>query len=113
MSPRRRRILLVALAVAVIALIAAPAALAAAGGGSSGFGGGDGGGGGGGGGNGFVIYIVVDLLIHIAVLGHGTTERGVAVLPRITAMMPALVAFEDLCRRSGNGFRPFAGGHRH
>jgi predicted lipid-binding transport protein (Tim44 family) len=54
----------------VIALIAAPGALAAAGGGSSGFGGGEGGGGGGGG-NGFVLYIVVDLLIHIAVLGHG------------------------------------------
>ena len=69
MSPRRRRILLVAIAVAALTLLAAPAALAAAGGGSSGFSGG--GGGGGGGGNGFVLYIVVDLLIHIAVLGHG------------------------------------------
>jgi predicted lipid-binding transport protein (Tim44 family) len=69
MSPRRRRILLVALAVAALALLAAPAAFASAGGGSSGFSGG--GGGGGGGGNGFVLYIVIDLLIHIAVLGHG------------------------------------------
>ena len=69
MTPRRRRILLVALAIAAISLIVAPAAFAAAGGGSSGFS--DGGGGGGGGGNGFVVFILVDLLIHIAVLGHG------------------------------------------
>jgi predicted lipid-binding transport protein (Tim44 family) len=67
-SPRRRRTLFVALAVTAIALLAAPAAFAAAGGGSSGF---SGGGGGGGGGNGFVVFILVDLLIHIAVLGHG------------------------------------------
>ena len=69
MTPRRRRLLLVALAVLVVALIAAPAALASAGGGSSGFS--DGGGGGGGGGNGFALYIIIDLLLHIAVLGHG------------------------------------------
>jgi predicted lipid-binding transport protein (Tim44 family) len=68
MSPRRRRILLVALAVTALVLLAAPAAFAAAGGGSSGF---SDGGGGRGGGNGFVLYIVFDLLIHIAVLGHG------------------------------------------
>jgi predicted lipid-binding transport protein (Tim44 family) len=68
MSPRRRRILLVALAVIALVLLAAPAAFAAAGGGSSGF---SDGGGGRGGGNGFVLYIVFDLLIHIAVLGHG------------------------------------------
>jgi predicted lipid-binding transport protein (Tim44 family) len=68
MSPRRRRILLVAIAVAALALIAAPAAFASAGGGSSGF---SGGGGEGGGGNGFVVFVLFELLIHIAVLGHG------------------------------------------
>jgi predicted lipid-binding transport protein (Tim44 family) len=70
MSPRRRRILLTALAVIAVTLIAAPAAFAGAGGGSSGFSGG-GGGGGGGGGNGFALFIIFELLIHIAVLGHG------------------------------------------
>jgi predicted lipid-binding transport protein (Tim44 family) len=68
MSPRRRRILLTALAVLALLLIAAPAALASAGGGSSGF---SDGGGGGGGGNGFALFIIIDLLIHIAVIGHG------------------------------------------
>jgi predicted lipid-binding transport protein (Tim44 family) len=43
--------------------------LAAAGGGSAGFGGG--GEGGGGGGKGFALYIILQLLIRIAVLGHG------------------------------------------
>jgi predicted lipid-binding transport protein (Tim44 family) len=69
MSPRRR-ITLIFVAVLALALLVAPAALAAAGGGSSGFSGG-GGGGGGGHGSGFALYIIVDLLIHIAVLGHG------------------------------------------
>jgi len=69
MTPRRRRILLIVIAVIAVALIAAPAAFAAAGGGSSGFS--DGGGGGGGGGKGFALYLIIDLLIHIAVLGHG------------------------------------------
>ena len=68
MSPRRRRILLTGLAVLALTLIAAPAAFAAAGGGSSGF---SGGGGGGGHGNGFALYLIFDLLIHIALLGHG------------------------------------------
>ncbi len=45
--------------------------LAAAGGGSGGFGGGGEGGGGGGGRGGFGLYIVLQLLIRIAVLGHG------------------------------------------
>lgn len=68
MNPRRRRAaVLVLLAVAALCLIAAPAAFAGAGGGSSGFSGGEGGGGG----NGFALYIIFDLLIHIAVLGHG------------------------------------------
>jgi predicted lipid-binding transport protein (Tim44 family) len=67
----RKRTILIALAVTVISLIAVPAALAAAGGGSSGFSGGGGGGSGGGHGSGFALYIIIDLLIHIAVLGHG------------------------------------------
>jgi predicted lipid-binding transport protein (Tim44 family) len=66
----RRRALLTLLAVLALTLVAAPMALAAAGGGSSGFSGG-GGGGGGGHGNGFALYIVFDLLFHIALLGHG------------------------------------------
>jgi len=70
MSPRRRRALLIALVVLAVALIVAPVALASAGGGSANFGGG-GDGGGGGGGKGFALYIIIDLLIHIAVLGHG------------------------------------------
>ena len=69
MSPNRRRALLILLVVGLVVLVAAPAALASAGGGSSGFSGG--GGGGGGRGNGFALYIIIDLLIHIAVLGHG------------------------------------------
>jgi predicted lipid-binding transport protein (Tim44 family) len=68
----RRRITLIFVAVLALALLVAPAALAAAGGGSSGFSGGGGGGGGGSGhGSGFALYIIIDLLIHIAVLGHG------------------------------------------
>jgi predicted lipid-binding transport protein (Tim44 family) len=67
MSPRRRAALIV-LAVLATTLVVAPAALAGAGGGSSGF---SGGGGGGGGGSGFALYVVLDLLIHIAVIGHG------------------------------------------
>jgi predicted lipid-binding transport protein (Tim44 family) len=69
---RRSLIILIVLAIAVIAaLVAVPTALASAGGGSSGFSDGGGGGGGGGGGSGFALYVVLDLLIHIAVLGHG------------------------------------------
>ena len=67
---RRRRLLIALALVALTALILAPAALAGAGGGSAGFSGG-GGGGGGGGGHGFALYVVIDLLIHIALLGHG------------------------------------------
>jgi len=67
----RRRLTLMVLAVLALALTVAPAALAAAGGGSSGFSGGGGGGGGGGHGSGFALYILIDLLIHIALLGHG------------------------------------------
>ena len=66
----RRRLTLIALIVMAIALVLVPSALAAAGGGSAGFSGG-GGGGGGGHGSGFALYIIIDLLIHIALLGHG------------------------------------------
>ena len=65
----RRRTLLIVLAAIVIALIAAPAALAAAGGGSAGFGGG--GGEGGGGGRGFALYLILQFLFRIALIGHG------------------------------------------
>jgi predicted lipid-binding transport protein (Tim44 family) len=64
----RRRLVLAIVAVLALTLIAAPAAFAAAGGGSAGF---SGGGGGGGHGSGFALYILIDLLIHIALLGHG------------------------------------------
>jgi predicted lipid-binding transport protein (Tim44 family) len=66
---RRHRIALAVLLVVVLAAILAPTALAAAGGGSAGFGGGGGEGGGGGRGGG--LYIVIQILIRIALLGHG------------------------------------------
>ncbi len=69
MSPRTRRALTILALAAAVTLVVAPAALASAGGGSSGFSGGDGGGGGGG--NGFALWILIDLLIHIALIGHG------------------------------------------
>jgi predicted lipid-binding transport protein (Tim44 family) len=65
----RRRAIRVAALVLALSLVAAPAALAAAGGGSAGFSGG--GGGGGGHGSGFALFVLIDLLIHIALLGHG------------------------------------------
>jgi predicted lipid-binding transport protein (Tim44 family) len=65
----RKRAVLIALAVLVLALVIVPAAFAAAGGGSSSFSGG--GGGSGGSGKGFAIYIVIELLFRIALLGHG------------------------------------------
>ncbi|HET9124806.1 MAG TPA: Tim44-like domain-containing protein [Solirubrobacteraceae bacterium] len=68
MTPRRRRALLILLAAGAAALLLAPDALASAGGGSSGF---SGGGGGGSGHSGFALYLLFDLLIHIALLGHG------------------------------------------
>jgi predicted lipid-binding transport protein (Tim44 family) len=92
MSPRRRRILLTALAVIAVTLIAAPAAFAGAGGGSSGF---SDGGGGGGHGSGFALFLIIDLLIHIAVLGHGLgalflVACGLLYL-FVTKVMPKLV----------------------
>jgi predicted lipid-binding transport protein (Tim44 family) len=64
---RKRLAILTAAAIVVASLALAPAALAAAGGGSAGFGGG----GGGGGGRGFAFYILIQLLVRIAVIGHG------------------------------------------
>jgi predicted lipid-binding transport protein (Tim44 family) len=66
----RRRTLLICL-VALAALVVAPEALAAAGGGSNGFGGGGFGGGGHGGGRGAGLYILIQILIRIAIFGHG------------------------------------------
>ena len=69
--PTGRRLALALLIVLGLALILAPAAFAAAGGGSAGFGGGGGEGGGGGGGGGAGYFILIEILIRIAVLGHG------------------------------------------
>ena len=63
----RKRALLIALAVLALALLLAPAALAGAGGGSSGFSGG----GEGGGGRGAGLYILFQILIRVAIIGHG------------------------------------------
>ena len=59
------------LGVALLVLLVAPEAQAAGGGGSAGFGGGGGGGEGGGGGGGAGLYIIIQILIRIAILGHG------------------------------------------
>src|SRR5947209_1961521 len=61
----RRRTLIVIAVAALLLLTVAPAALAAAGGGSSGFGGG------GGGGRGAGLYVLIQILIRIAIFGHG------------------------------------------
>ena len=63
----RKRALLIALAVLALVLILAPAAFAGAGGGSSGFSGG----GGEGGGRGAGLYILFQILIRVAIIGHG------------------------------------------
>jgi predicted lipid-binding transport protein (Tim44 family) len=63
MNSRRRALLVIAAALLLVALSSTPA-LASAGGGSSGFGGG-------GGGRGVGLYIVFQLLIRLAIFGHG------------------------------------------
>jgi predicted lipid-binding transport protein (Tim44 family) len=106
----KRRSLPIAVAgVLVIALAIAPSALAAAGGGSAGFSGG--GGGGGGHGSGFAIYIVIDLLIHIALLGHGLgavvlIALGLAYL-FFTRVLPGMqaAAAERASKRGGGHHR--------
>ncbi|HLH67224.1 MAG TPA: TIM44-like domain-containing protein [Solirubrobacteraceae bacterium] len=64
---RRTLALLCAGATALAWLAVSPVALASAGGGSAGFSGG----GGGGHTSGFALYLLLDLLVHIALLGHG------------------------------------------
>ncbi|MBV9003331.1 MAG: TIM44-like domain-containing protein [Solirubrobacterales bacterium] len=71
MTRRRRRIAIAAIIMLAGLLILAPPALAAAGGGSAGFGGGGGEGGGGGGGGGAALYIIFQILIRVAIIGHG------------------------------------------
>ncbi len=92
----RRRTTLIVLAVTAISLVLVPSALAGAGGGSAGFSGG-GGGGGGGHGSGFALYIVIDLLIHVALLGHGLGALVLIALALIyfflTKGMPAFQAW--------------------
>ncbi len=83
---RRRRIALAALLVVVLATILAPTALAAAGGGSGGFGGG-GGDGGGGGGRGGGLYVVIQILIRIALLGHGLGALVLIALAIVYALL--------------------------
>jgi predicted lipid-binding transport protein (Tim44 family) len=63
MTPRRRLLLIIA-AASLLAVLSSAPALAAAGGGSSGFGGG-------GHGRGAGIYILFQILIRVAIIGHG------------------------------------------
>jgi predicted lipid-binding transport protein (Tim44 family) len=103
-----RRKLLIALGVlAVVMLIVAPTALASAGGGSAGFSGG--GGGGGGGGSGFALFILIDLLIHIALIGHGLGALFLIALgllylfvTRVVPMMQARYATAAASRSGGS-----------
>jgi predicted lipid-binding transport protein (Tim44 family) len=67
----RRRLVIALLLALALSLALASVAFAAAGGGSAGFGGGGGGGEGGGGGSGAGLFIVVEILFRIALLGHG------------------------------------------
>jgi predicted lipid-binding transport protein (Tim44 family) len=103
----KRRSLLIALAgVLILALAVAPSALAAAGGGSAGFSGG----GGGGHGSGFALYIIIDLLIHIALLGHGLgalvlIALGLAYL-FFTRVLPGMqAAAAERASKRGGGHR--------
>ncbi len=103
---RRRTAILIAAAVALAALILAPAALAAAGGGSAGF---SGGGGGGGGGRGAGFFILIQILVRIAVLGHGLGALvliGLLVIYLVfTRVMPQAQRFWSAQGSSGTGSR--------
>jgi len=105
----RKRLLIALAVVALAALVLAPAALASAGGGSAGFGGGGGGEGGGGGGNGFALYIIIQLLVRIAVLGHGLGALvllGLAIIYFIfTRVVPQAPRFWSSQGRSGTAQR--------
>jgi predicted lipid-binding transport protein (Tim44 family) len=113
---RRRRIAIAAAIVAIAAvLIGAPEAFAAAGGGSHSFGGGGEGGGGGGfggdggGGRGVGIYILFQILIRIAVLGHGLGALFLIALAVIwfvfTRMSPRAGGFWSARQKAGRAAR--------
>ena len=108
---RHRRALLILIAIVALGLLIAPAALAAAGGGSAGFGGGGGGGegGGGGGGGGAGFFILIQVLIRIAVLGHGLGALvliGLVILYLIlTRVMPSAQRSWSAQRNSGRASR--------
>jgi predicted lipid-binding transport protein (Tim44 family) len=113
---RRRRLAIAAAIVAIAAvLIGAPEAFAAAGGGSHSFGGGGGGGGGGGfggdggGGRGVGIYILFQILIRIAVLGHGLGALFLIALALVwftfRRMGPQASRFWSARQRSGRAAR--------
>lgn len=87
MTGRRRALLIVAAAFA-LALLIAPEALASAGGGSSGFGGG------GGGGRGAGLYILFQILIRVALIGHGLGALG------LIAVIVLWVVFTNVAPRA-------------
>jgi predicted lipid-binding transport protein (Tim44 family) len=107
----RRRITLIALAVLALTLVIAPGALASAGGGSAGFSGG--GGGSGGGGSGFALFIVLQLLIRIALLGHGLGALFLIGLGLIylfvTRFMPFVAQWWQSRASNGRAGRPGRG----
>jgi predicted lipid-binding transport protein (Tim44 family) len=90
-------------------LIIAPDAFAAAGGGSAGFSGGGEGGGGGGGGGGAGMFILIQILIRIAVLGHGLGALvliGVALLwLLLTKVVPRASRFRTAQKSQGPSAR--------
>jgi len=93
MRTRAKLLLIAALAALLVTAVLAPEALARGGGGSAGFSGG-GGGSGGGHGSGFALYFILDLLFHIALLGHGLGALVLIALALaylfITRMLPRM-----------------------
>jgi predicted lipid-binding transport protein (Tim44 family) len=108
----RKRVILILLAVVALALIVAPAAFAGAGGGSAGFSGGGGeGGGGGGGGSGFALFILFDLLFHIALIGHGLGALVLIALALLYLFVTKVVPHMQLAYATRAGSRS-GGRHR-
>jgi predicted lipid-binding transport protein (Tim44 family) len=112
--PSRAKLLLIATLILALALILAPQAMAAAGGGSAGFGGGGGGGGGSfggghGGGRGAGLYILIEVLIRIAILGHGLGALiliGLVLLAVLfTRLAPRMQAFSSAQESTGRAAR--------
>jgi predicted lipid-binding transport protein (Tim44 family) len=105
----RRRLTIALALIALAALILAPDALASAGGGSSGFSGGGGGEGGGGRGGGAAFFIIFQLLIRIAVLGHGLGAVVLVALALIwvavNRVRPGATGFWSARARSGRANR--------